>query len=314
MAFVGTDGAPNLGASQWYNSVFKYAKMYIESGNLKSRFDIFESEEAVHGQAIETRVILAAEGKDLNDANPNTNNKYEEHAYYKGKVFTVVATDSKPRQYGITVSDRQINKVVHTEEEAQRFAAELVQSLYQGWISDKNKYLAAIFDGIITNATGKTTVNYPASGADDEKYAKAFLTAIKTKVKEFREGVTGASYGNAEVGQSEIASSDIVVIINSATASLLDSYGLASTFHDDYLKTDVTFVESSKIPENRAVIVDKRNIVLKKRFERLVDIPNSDGSYNWFLNVDFFIDANKNTAGTVYAFPVWVVEGVEAAG
>lgn len=312
MAFISSGNAPALGASGWYNSVFKYAKQYIERGDLRSRFDAFQSEDAEYGKAIETTVVLAANGQDLADKDPPQNNKYRENDYYAANVFTVVSTDSKAKQYPITVNDKKINEVVYNAESAQEYAASLIDSLYQGWINDKNNYIASALEAISKNASATQNI---VIGSDEKAYAKKLLVAVKVAVESFLEGVTGDSYGNTVIGQSRIAARNVVVVVSSATKALMDAYGLAETFHDDYLKTNVEIITSSRIAENTIIVTDKRNIIFKKRFERLVDIPNSDGSYNWFLNVDYFIEIAGNgsaSAGPLeIAFPVKVIKGTE---
>lgn len=295
--------------SKWTGKLFKIVEEIITSGNLKSRFDIFEREAVELGDGIETTVVLASDGQDYSGDDPATNTKYSEHGYYKANTVNIVSTAKKPRQYAKTVKDSEIAQSVNSREKMIRLAEEIINSLYQGWIDDKNKYVAAALSELATNATA---VNVPI-GTDNKTYALALLAQIRAVVADLEEGVTGESYGNAEIGKKSIAAEQIVVVINPATKALLEVYGLADAFNRDDRDPSVTWLVSNKIAENTAIITDSRNIVLRKRWDKLVPIPNSDGSINYFYNVDYFIDLQvTNSTTSSPAFPVKVIKGTEA--
>lgn len=310
MAYIDTVPAASLEAT--YNALLKYVKQYITSGNLKSKFDVFEREEVKLGAGIETNIILAASNK---RTATTIDGKASEHAIYKPKVVTIIATNHSPKQYAVTVSEERISLCVGSEEKLREYAAELTQSLYQGWVDDKN---SGVSDGL--NSLIEVTSPAPISitiSADTQKYADDLLMTVKAAVEDMREGVTGTSYGNTEVGSSRIAAESVVLVMSNATAAMLDTYGYSKAFNTDYLSAgDVHRVTSARIPENVILITDARNIILHKRRDNLTDIPNSDGSHNIFYNVDYFIDlaATENSSGNVdmVGFPFKVVKGVEA--
>lgn len=298
------------GVSKWTGKLFKIVEEIITSGNLKSRFDIFERDAIELGDGVETTIVLASDGQDYSGNDPATNNKYSEHAYYKANTINIVSTAKKPRQYAKTVKDSEIAKTVNSREKLIRLAEEYISSLYQGWIDDKNKYVAAALAELATNAT---TVNVPI-GTDNKTYALALLAQIRAVVADLEEGVTGTSYGNNEIGTKSIAAEQVVVIINPATKALLEVYGLADAFNRDDRNPSVTWLVSNKVAENTAIITDSRNIVLRKRWDKLVEIPNSDGSINYFYNVDYFIDLQVTNSTTKSpAFPVKVIKGTETS-
>lgn len=297
------------GVSKWTGKLFKIVEEIITSGNLKSRFDIFERDAVELGDGVETTIVLASDGQDYSGNDPANNNKYSEHAYYKANTINIVSTAKKPRQYAKTVKDSEIAKTVNSREKLIRLAEEYVASLYQGWIDDKNKYVAAALAELATNAT---TVNVPI-GTDNKTYALALLAQIRAVVADLEEGVTGMSYGNAEIGSKSIAAEQVVVVINPATKALLEVYGLADAFNRNDRDPSVTWLVSNKVAKNTAIITDSRNIVLRKRWDKLVEIPNSDGSINYFYNVDYFIDLQvTNSTSKSPAFPVKVIKGTEA--
>lgn len=298
------------GVSKWTGKLFKIVEEIITSGNLKSRFDIFERDAIELGDGVETTIVLASDGQDYSGDDPATNNKYSEHAYYKANTINIVSTAKKPRQYAKTVKDSEIAKTVNSREKLIRLAEEYISSLYQGWIDDKNKYVAAALAELATNAT---TVNVPI-GTDNKTYALALLAQIRVVVADLEEGVTGTSYGNNEIGTKSIAAEQVVVIINPATKALLEVYGLADAFNRDDRNPSVTWLVSNKVAKNTAIITDSRNIVLRKRWDKLVEIPNSDGSINYFYNVDYFIDLQVTNSTTKSpAFPVKVIKGTETS-
>lgn len=297
------------GVSKWTGKLFKIVEEIITSGNLKSRFDIFEREAVELGDGVETTIVLASDGQDYSGDDPATNNnKYSEHAYYKANTINIVSTAKKPRQYAKTVKDSEIAKTVNSREKLIRLAEEYISSLYQGWIDDKNKYVAAALAELATNAT---TVNVPI-GTDNKTYALALLAQIRAVVADLEEGVTGTSYGNAEIGSKSISAEQVVVVINPATKALLEVYGLADAFNRNDRDPSVTWLVSNRVAENTAIITDSRNIVLRKRWDKLVEILNSDGSINYFYNVDYFIDLQVTNSTTKSpAFPVKVIKGTE---
>lgn len=298
------------GVSKWTGKLFKIVEEIITSGNLKSRFDIFERDAIELGDGVETTIVLASDGQDyLGDDPAINNNKYSEHAYYKANTINIVSTAKKPRQYAKTVKDSEIAKTVNSREKLIRLAEEYIGALYQGWIDDKNKYIAEALAGLASNATA---VNV-SIGTDNKTYALALLAQIRAVVADLEEGVTGTSYGNAEIGSKSIAAEQVVVVIHPATKALLEVYGLADAFNRNDRDPSVTWLVSNKVAENTAIITDSRNIVLRKRWDKLVEIPNSDGSINYFYNVDYFIDLQvTNSTSNSPAFPVKVIKGTEA--
>lgn len=311
MAYINT--APTAALEPTYNALIKYVKQYITSGHLKSKFDVFEREEVKQGAGVETNIILAATNK-RTDA--GIDGKIAEHAIYKPKVVTIIATAHSPKQYPVTVNEDRIALCVNDDAKIREYAAELTQSLFQGWTDDKNAGVAAGLNEIIA-LTSPAPLQVTIS-ADTQKYADDLLMNAKAAIENMREGVTGTSYGNTEIGTSKIAAESVVMLMSNATAAMLDTYGYSKAFNENYLSVgDVHRVTSSFIPENTILITDARNVVLHKRNESLVTIPNSDGSHNLFYNVDYFIDlaASEDTEGAVdeIGFPFKVIKGVEAS-
>lgn len=306
MAYV--NEAPEAALESTYNALLKYVKQYITNSGLKSRFDVFEREAVEIGEGIETNVVLAA-----TNLRETGGEKAEEHAVYKPKVFTLVSTQKAPYQYGVTVDEEKLSTCVGNEEALRKYAAELTESLYQGWIAEKNAKVGAAINAVIITQSAPVAVPIGDGG---QAYADALLMQIKATVEDFYEGVTGTSYGNPEIGASEIAADDVVIVMSNATAALLDTYGYSKAFNESYLETrGVKRVTSSRVPENQVLITDSRNIILHKRRENLVDIQNSDGSHNIFHNVYYFIDVASNgqpVKGAEMAFPVKLIAGTEA--
>lgn len=295
--------------SPWYGDLYRVMSELIYEGNLKSRFDAFESEAAEMGAGLEVSIILAAKGQDYSKTSTGSN-KYEEHAFYKPKVINIVSTERKPKQYAVTVSDEEIALASTSRDKMIRKAEAYVNTLYQGWINDKNSSIADAIAQIAANASWTQNITI---GADPKAYALELLSTLQGAVDELREGVTGTTYGNTEVGEDRIAAERIVVLVNPNTKALLNVYGLADAFNRSDREVDVIWLTSNRIAENTAIVTDARNIVLKRRWEQLVDIKNSDGSMNYFYNVDYFIDVLvTDTTTNRPALPVKVIKGTEA--
>ena len=265
------------------------------------------------GAGIESNIILAA--KDATGGSDAS--KPDEHGTFNPSVFTLVATTRKPATYPVTVNKARLALCVNNREALEKYAAELIESLYQGWVDDKN---AAVANGInkLINTVGENSISIEM-GAGGQDYADKLLTMIKTQVEDIREGVTGESYGNTEIGQNRIAADTVVMVMSNATAALLDTYGYSKAFNETYLQTrNVARVTSNRIPENVVIITDSRNVILHKRWDELVDIKNSNGSYNYFYNVDYFVDVavgqnSEDPAVDIVGFPIKVLKGIDSA-
>lgn len=311
MAYI--NKAPAAALEATYNALLKYVMQYITNGLLKSKFDIFEREAVEMGAGIESNIILAAENKKTT----NDTAKAEEHSTYTPKVFTLISTARKLAQYAVTVDPARLALCVNNKAALQKYAAELVESLYQGWTNDKNAAVATGLNTLVTTV-GTNAISIEI-GDGKQDYADALLTAIKTQVEDIREGVEGNSYGNTDIGTSRIAADTVVIAMSHATAAMLDTYGYSKAFNEEYMQTrNVERVTSNRIPENVIIVTDSRNVILHKRRDELVDIKNSDGSINYFYNVDYFVDVatGASTADsdvTIVGYPIKVIKGVEAA-
>ena len=283
-------------------AVAKLVRQFVESGELRDRFAVFEKDAVEFGDAFELSVVLG-------QTNSATGTAATEHGKYSPQGFELIFSTTLSGQYAVTISDQKIKECVGDTAKQEEYAAELVQSLYQGWIRDKNTAVAAAATSLITGATHSTAVTI---GTDTQEYATDMLTAAKTWCENLREGVTGRSYGNTNVGSNEISSRDIVLVMSNAMAALLDTYGYARSFNEEYLSLgEVRRVGSNKIADNTILVTDARNIQVRRKYDRMVGpIQNADGSYNMIYNKEEFIAAAKTSAGIV-AFPYIVIIGTE---
>lgn len=282
-------------------AVAKLVRQYIESGELRDRFEAFDKDAVEFGDSFEVNLILAAEKQA---------SKAAEHGQYDPNALSLIFSTKVAGQYAVTINEQKIRECVGDAAKQAEYAAELTQSLYQGWTRDKNAAVAAAASALISGAGSKDTVT---KGDDTAKYATDILTAIKTWVENLREGVTGTSYGNTNVGGEYVASRSVVIVMSNALAALLDTNGFAKTLSPEYMQTaGVVRITSNKIAENTVLVTDSRNIQVRRKYEKLVGpIENSDGSYNMFYNKEEFVETAKTSSGIV-AFPYIVVTTEEA--
>ena len=234
-----------------------------------------------------------------------------EHAKYAPNGFELIFSEKVLGQYAVTFEEEKIRECVGDEAKQQEYAAELVQTLYQGWIRDKNAAVAGAAATIIDNGGNSASVTI---GDDTAAYATDLITSAKTWVENLHEGIKGTDYNNSTVGANEIAARDVVLVMSNATAALLDTNGYAKAFNEAYLSMgDVRRVSSNKIDDNVILVTDSRNIQVRKHWEKLVGpIQNADGSYNMIYNKSEFVEAAVNTSNVV-AYPYIVIKGTEAA-
>lgn len=287
-------------------AVAKLVRQFVESGRLKDRFSIFDKEEVTFGKGYEMSVVLAA-----TDTASSGTKTATEHGKYSPNGFSLIFSDTIVGQFPITIEDARIKECVGDVTKQEEYAAELVQSMYQGWIKKKNKYVSDGANALIDGATNTVSVTL---GTDTEKYAVDVITQIKAKVEDIREGVTGTSYGNSVVGEEEIAATDVAIVMSNALGALLDTNGYAKAFNEQYLALgDVQRVTSNKIAEGKVLVTDARNIQVRRKYEKMVGpLQNADGSYNMIYNKEEYIEVAKTTDGVV-AFPYVVITTTAAA-
>lgn len=287
----------------------KLVRQYIESGELSERFAAFDKTEVEFGKGFEIDVVLAA-------TKQSAGTKAAEHGTYAPTVMSLAFDTPTGGQYAVTMDEQRVRECVGDVAAQQQYAAELTESLYQGWIDDKNAAVAAECAKIIAqSAKSGGTVTL---GADVDAYAQEVLRQLKTVVEDIREGYTGTEYGNTAVGSKRIAARDVAIVMSNALAATLDVNGYAKVFSPEYLQmVNVIRITSSRIEEGTVLITDARNIQVRRKYERLVGpIQNSDGSYNMFYNKYDYISAAIGASGTyanVVAFPFYVIKTTEAS-
>lgn len=285
--------------------IAKLVRQYIESGELSERFAAFDKEAVDFGNGFEIDVVLSATGND---------SKQAEHGTYAPTTMALTFTTKVGKQYAVTMQENKVRECVGDTGKQQEYAAQLTESLYQGWVNDKNAGVAAVCTELIgKSALSGVTVTL---GADVSAYAEDVIKEVKLAVEDIREGVAGTDYGNALVADKRIAARDVVVVMSNALAALLDVNGFAKAFSPEYLEArNITRITSNRIAENTVLITDARNIQVRRKYERMVGpIQNSDGSYNMFYNKEEYIAAAIASGGTYngqVAFPFKVITTTE---
>lgn len=296
--------------------ISKLVAQYLESGELRDRFSAFNKTAVEYGTGFEIDVVLAS-----TKYAPSAGERAPEHGTYAPNAFALAFDTPTGGQYPITIQPQRIRECVDNLTMQEEYAAQLVESVYQGWTDDKNAAIAAEIAKIFgaSEKSGATVTLGTGEGAAEE-WAVDMLTAIKTWVENFREGVTGTSYGNTIVGNGRIAARDVVICMSNATAAALDSHGFAKVFTPEYLEASgVTRVTSNRFADNTVVVMDARNIQVRRKYDYMTDaIQNSDGSYNLFYNKYEYIEAaiDGSTGGATsgqVAFPFIVISTTEEA-
>lgn len=285
----------------------RYVRLYIESGELSERFAALDKEEVRYGSGFDITTILSA-------TKNATGTKLAEHGSYPPNAFTLRFSNEVGGQYGVSIDELRVQDCVGDEEKIRQYAAELTESLYQGYFDDKNAAIATEAAKIIAQSA-KSSVAVTL-GTDTKQYALDVLTEIKAAVEDIREGITGTSYGNTLVAGKRIAARDVIIIMSNSLAALLDTNGYARVFSPEYLQAaNVVRITSNRIAENTVLITDTRNIQVRRHKERFVGpIENSDGTMNYFYNKYDFIEAAVATDTTYsgqVAFPFKVITTTE---
>lgn len=282
----------------------KLVSQYLRGSGLSSRFSALDKDAVRHGNGFEVDLVLAA--KKQNDGST----KADEHGSYKPKVMAMTFNKTIGGQYAVTLDERRVLECVGDDAKLQEYAAELTESLYQGWYDDKNAGVASAAAEIIEKA--ELSQVEISLGEDVAAFAQAVLMNVKAKVEDLREGITGTSFGNTFVGDQRVAARDIFLVMSNAMAATLDVYGYAKVFDAEYLQArNVTRITSNRIPENTVLITDTDNIQVRQKYEKFVDIENSDGTMNFFYNKYEYVEPAIDATGSYVGFPFVVVKSKE---
>lgn len=279
---------PTATLSSVYGNVFKWVEMLLFDGGLESKFDVFDRERQFGDGREETLVLSATE----------YNGKQNEHSTYNAKTQVITYTGSTAFQYSVSIKPVELKRVSTSEKAQKEYAAKLVDCLYQGWINSKNTHAYTdCVKVVLDHAPAASSVTITTGS--EESGVKTLLAQLKAYVASLFEGVTGSSFSNTTISDRRIAARDVVMVMNHDTAAMLDAFGYASAFNEDYLKVNnVTRIETDRLVGNNILIMDARNVVIEKLYENLVEIENSDGSVNNFYNVEAaFTVAYDGTTG-----------------
>lgn len=299
---ININTVPELELDSMYNSLHKYVKQYLTSGRLKSLFDYFETDEIRHGVGYEINIVFSATAYSGTGRAP-------EHGTYAPNIMTVIVSSPWKKQYAVTIDEERLLMCSKDDAKMREYAGELVDSLYQGEIDDKN---TAIWTEIakLGNIVSTATV---ADGTAQE-IAEGFIAAMQTKVADFSEGVLASSYGNSYAPATKrIAAEKIAIIMSNATKATLNVYGLSKALSDEFLKVNnAKFISTARMPDNKIYITDVRNIQVHRVYGVAKQLPNSDLSRNEFWNTKYDIQGLFGGDGNnIPVFPAVVISVAE---
>lgn len=297
------NGNVTLNYDSTVKAVYKLVRQYIESGELRDHFDAFDGDEIAYGNSYEMTVLLGG----TKSSNPQNS---DAHGSFAPNGFQLSFSTTIDNRYQVTMTPDDIMACMTGESEYNEYAAKLTQTLYQGWIDDKNAAIYDALDTLMTSPASKVTVTL---GTDVLQFARDMIATIKAKVNSFREGVTPSSYGNTTGGTARnIAARRIAIVMSHDLAATLDANGYAQAFNAQYLETaDVVRIATNRLEGDSVLVTDVRNVQVHPRFEALTHIPNPDGGENIFYKKKMFVEAAKT--GTQVAFPYVVIETTEEA-
>lgn len=302
MATINT--APTISLDAEYKLLEKYVKTYIESGNLKTLYDWFESEGVDYGKGYEVNIVFSQKKYVGSGRAP-------EHGTFNTATLEVIINEAVKGQYAITIDKRKLAKYLANGGTVQQYASELVESLMQGYIDDKNENMENVFLGIATNSKD---VIYTAP-TDEKARALKILQLLNQKLMEMKKNIKVSAYNTALVGVQDrkITTDKIAIVMTCEMASILDAYGFAQTITPEYMELNgikrFEVVDANVLGgTNKILVTDARNVALKPiNAPFSVQIENSDGTTNEFLNVEYYCDYLGNATDGL-AFPSYLIK------
>lgn len=232
MADLGLAGAAYTPSVNSTGLIGKIAKQVLEAEEIPYLFSEVSKGTLKYGKDVEASLMRAATGAAPTTDSPEFEKKAREALYFR--TWT-------SRVYPIAVDYEDIDDAATNAADAEKIAAQYVDSLYQGAANEKNtNAVAAIVGAIATVSTATPAVVQLGGLAEisDEATAKAYLSAVKKVAKKVRRGSASVNPAGGKVNAERV-----IMLAPQNTIVDVDVYArLNAEQEDKYGRYDVDYI------------------------------------------------------------------------
>jgi hypothetical protein len=206
----------------------KIAKQVLESEEIPYLFDSLSKGMVKYGKDIEVALIKAATGKEPTADEVDAEKSTADVLYFKNWT---------PRVYSALIDYEAIDDAAQSAENAERHAALVIDSMYQGASKEKNMNAVAAFAGAMVGiGTGTARLVKVGDVAEitDETTARTFLSTVKKVAKKVRRGSPSVNVKGLDVPANRV-----VMITPADNVTQVDVYQRIEAKQLDYARFDV---------------------------------------------------------------------------
>lgn len=239
MADFGTTSGEYTADKMLYSGMIgKIARILVESEDVRSMFDVFRKEDVKYGKDLEVALFKSATAQDWNG-------KECTPADYPN-ADVLLFKEVLRKVFSTIIDESQIDEVSNGGADAERVAAAIVETLYDGktqFVNDSimNALISAtagVPQSMEERASAGTKTDIVNGGSftevSDRSTAEALLLAIQNAADEVRTGARSSNpYKNKKSAER------VVLIAPARTLRKIDTYLRMNAFDNDYSRYGV---------------------------------------------------------------------------
>lgn len=272
-----------------YKMAEKIARQVIRNVTTQDRLALFNKEPINNGTTVEEVVVGLLEAQGYSGSVTAFANKATVNLYVK------YYSDWTRCKFATTVDEKEIRKVMLSENPAETLANKITSALVESDKQDKYERLLGLFDyaskvpvsGDPDYVSGNTDpramvkIGTAIDLSADGGYKK-LLTAIKNTISGMK--FVNATFNKAGIKRATFAD-DIVMLMPYKVKNALDVNELAAIFNLEKDKLDARIVDVDT--DGKVYIVDRNAILMLTRLYRMTSWFNPDELYmNFWLHVE----------------------------
>lgn len=230
MADYGKTAAQYNPAAGIYTGVIgKIAEEVIRGEMVKGRFDSLIKGTFTSGKDLEVALLKRATGTAYNRTTPP--------AVGAPEVSVLYHTQDTARTYGVLIDDNEIQEGTISAEKANEYAAEVVQTLYNGAEDETNKYIVSILKDATAGSKQIVEAAYKYNDFNTERGCKELLQAINTNAAYIRKGEKSVNpQGN------KVMAASVGVLIPERILQGLNVWARMGAYNAQYSAIDADYI------------------------------------------------------------------------
>lgn len=207
----------------------KIAEEVIRGEMVKGHFDSLIKGTFTSGKDLEVALLKRATGAAYNRTTPPKPGAPE--------VSVLYHTQDTARTYGVLIDDNEIQEGTISAENANKYAAEVVQTLYNGAEDETNDYIVSILKDANAAANQIVEAAYKYNDYKTERGCKELLQAINTNAAYIRKGERSVNpQGN------KVMAASVGVLIPERILQGLNVWARMGAYNAQYSAIDADYI------------------------------------------------------------------------